>query len=200
MKICLLTKSQHRKPKVFKTGTNINQTTVSAIKRPPKRRNLYIGRLSYSVSTDDRTGTCKKKGVDILCIREISGYKSRLKSFHCVFKFDNDQVESPDFWPENVSFSRFYLNQKASGWPPLFQSISDRVKVCLHNARSVRNKTSHIRNLIEANDFNLILSTETLIKDNSIVEVFLQQCCPKWLLLLECKQKRKKWRRISGVL
>ena len=39
--------SQNRKPKVFKTGTNINHpTTVSAIKRPPKKRLLYIGCLS----------------------------------------------------------------------------------------------------------------------------------------------------------
>ena len=46
--------SQNRKPKVFKTGTNINhQTTVSAIKRQPKRQHLYIGCLSISVSNDD---------------------------------------------------------------------------------------------------------------------------------------------------
>ena len=95
--------SQDRKPKVFKTGTNINhQTTVSAIKRPPKRRHLYMSRLSKSVSTDDITEYYKKNGVDILCIREISRDESRLKSFPCVLKFDNDQVESPNFWPENV--------------------------------------------------------------------------------------------------
>ena len=95
--------SQDRKPIVFKTGTNINQqTTVSAIKSSPKRRRLYIGRLSNAVSTNDITEYCNKKGVDILCIREISRDESRLKSFHCVFKYENDQVESPDFWPENI--------------------------------------------------------------------------------------------------
>ena len=115
--------SQNRKPKIFKTGTNINhQTTVSAIKRPPKRRHLYIGRLSNSVSTDDITEYCKKKGVDILCIREISKDGSRLKSFRCVLKLDNDQVESPDFWPENVSFSHFYSNQKAREWLASFDT------------------------------------------------------------------------------
>ena len=42
--------SQDRRPKVLKTGTNINhQTAVSAIKRPPQRRHLYIRRLSCSV-------------------------------------------------------------------------------------------------------------------------------------------------------
>ena len=98
MEICLLTKSPKKKPKLFKTGINIkHQSTVSAIKKKPKRRHLYIGRLSNSVSTDDITEYCKKKGVDILCIREISRDESRMKSLNCVFKFDNDQVESPDF-------------------------------------------------------------------------------------------------------
>ena len=46
--------SQKSKPKVFKTATNNNhQTTASAIKRPPKRRHLYIGCLINSFSTDD---------------------------------------------------------------------------------------------------------------------------------------------------
>ena len=115
--------SQDRKPKVFKTSTIINhQTAVSAIKRPPKRRHLYIGRLSNSVSTDDIEEYCQIKLADLLCIREISREDSRLKSFYCVFKFDNDQVESPDFWPENVSFSRFYLNQKARDWLASFDT------------------------------------------------------------------------------
>ena len=114
--MCLPVKSLKTKPKVFKTGTNINhQTTVSAIKRPPKRRHLF-GRFSNSVSTDDIREYCKNKGADLLCIREISREDSRLKPFHCVFKFDNDQAESPDFWPENDSFSQFYSNQKAREW------------------------------------------------------------------------------------
>ena len=58
-------KSQDRKPKVLKTDTNINhQTAVSAIKRPPQRRHLYIRRLSNSVSTDDIREYCKIKGAD----------------------------------------------------------------------------------------------------------------------------------------
>ena len=70
-----------RKPKVFKTSTNINhQTTVTAINRPPKRRHLYIVCLSNSVSTDDIKEYCKNKGDDLLCIREISREDSRLKS------------------------------------------------------------------------------------------------------------------------
>ena len=75
--------SQNRKPKDFKTGSNINhQTTVSAIKRSPKRRRLYIGRLNNSVCTDVIRDYCKNKGVDLLFIREISMEESRLKSFH----------------------------------------------------------------------------------------------------------------------
>ena len=98
-----------------------------------------MGRLSNSVSTDDIREYCKNKVADLLCIREIYREDSLLKSFHCVFKFDNDQVESHDFWPENVSFSRFFLNQKAREWLASFdiglsnfETINDRVKVCLH--------------------------------------------------------------------
>ena len=160
--MCTEKEPQDRIPKVFKRGTNVNhQTTVFAIKRPPKRGLVYIGRLSNGVSTDDLRGYCKNKGVDLLCIREI--FKEyRLKSFHCAFKFDNGQVESPDIWPETVSFSRFSLNQKAREWLDAFdtglynlKSANDRLNVCLHNITLICNKTSQIRNPIEANDFNL---------------------------------------------
>ena len=57
---------------------------------------------------------CKNKGADLLCIREIS--------FNCVFKSDNDQVESPDFWPEIDSFSQFYLTQKPREWLASFDT------------------------------------------------------------------------------
>ena len=96
--------SQNKKIKVFKTGLNIHhQTAIRAIKRPVKRRNFYIGCLSKSVPANGIN--FKNKGVELLCIREISREESRLKSFHCVFIFDNDQDESPNFWPKNVSFS-----------------------------------------------------------------------------------------------
>ena len=108
--------SQKIKPKVFKTGTDINHlTTVSAIKRPPRRRHLYIGLINNSVSTDGITECFRKKGVDILCIREISRDVFRLKTFHCVFKFDNDQIESPDFWPKNVSFCTILFESESEG-------------------------------------------------------------------------------------
>ena len=118
---------QDRKPKVFKTRTNINhQTTVSVIKRPPKRWHLYIGCLQNCVSTDDTTEYCKKKEVDILLIREISGDESRLKSFHSVFKFDNDQVASLNFWSENVSFSQFCFTIFYK-WLSNAKAVSERV-------------------------------------------------------------------------
>ena len=95
--------SQNKKTIVFKTGTNIYyQTAVNAFKRPVKRRHFYNGCLNNSVSTDDIN--CKNKGVDLLCIREISREKFRLKPFHFVFKFDTDQVEYTNLGPKNVSF------------------------------------------------------------------------------------------------
>ena len=94
--------------KFSRRAQNINhQTKVSAIKRPPQRRHLYIDRLSNFVSTDDKN-YCMNTAADLLCIREISREDSHLKSFHCVFNFDNDLVESHNFWPKKVSFSRFF--------------------------------------------------------------------------------------------
>ena len=104
-----------------------------------------------------------------MCIREMSREESRQRPFHCVFKFDNDQVESPDFWPENFSLSQFYLNQKDREWLASFdtwlsnsKSVNNRVKVCLQNARYKKSYWSLIEVLREillklmilANNFN----------------------------------------------
>ena len=112
--------SHDRKPKVFNTGRNINhQTAVSAIKRPQKRRHLYIGRLSNSVSTDDIRECYKNRGPDILCILEISREDSCLNAFHCVFNFDNHQVESPDFWPEKCFIFTILFKSESEGMASL---------------------------------------------------------------------------------
>ena len=46
----------------------------------------------------------------------ISKSKAQLKGFHCVFKFDEEKVDLLEFWPENVTVSRFYMNEVASDW------------------------------------------------------------------------------------
>ena len=38
-----------------------------------------------------------------LVVRQISKSEAHLKVFHYVFKFDEEKVELPDFWPENVT-------------------------------------------------------------------------------------------------
>ena len=75
--------------------------------------------------------------------------------------------------------------------------VSDCVKNCLHNARSVRNKTSQIRNLIEADDFNPIILTENWIRDNSNDEFFLQQCCPNGYYYLSANRKKEMCRGLA---
>ena len=56
---------------------------------------------------------CVEKNVELLHISQISKSEAHLKAVHCVFKFDEEKVELPDFWPENVTVSRFYLNEAA---------------------------------------------------------------------------------------
>ena len=98
-----------------------------------KIRHLYIGRLSNSVSTDDITKHCKKKGVDIQCIREISRDEPRLKSFHCVFKFENDvfkfvfsnlirKLNLQISGPKMFHFHHFGFNQNAREWLASFDT------------------------------------------------------------------------------
>ena len=72
-----------------------------------------------------------------------------------------------------------------------FKTVNDGLKVCLHNARSVRNKTSQIRNSIEAVDFNLIILTIMWIKDNVNDEFHLHQCCPNGYYYLSANRKEK---------
>ena len=105
-----------RSTKELKTGTNTNPAVVKGVKKPPKRRHLYVGRLSQNITASEMEEYCIENNVELLHIRQISKSEAHLKAFHCVFKFDEEKVESPDFWPENVTVSRFYLNEAARDW------------------------------------------------------------------------------------
>ena len=59
---------------------------------------------------------CVENNVEVLHIRQISRSEAHLKSFYCVFIFDEEKVELPDFWPENFTMSRCYLNEAARDW------------------------------------------------------------------------------------
>ena len=80
------------------------------------RRHLYVGRLSQNITASEMEEYCIENNVELLHIRQISKSEAHLKAFHCVFKFDEEKVELPDFWPENVTVSRFYLNEAARDW------------------------------------------------------------------------------------
>ena len=104
-----------RSTKEVKTGTNTNPAVIKGVKKPPKRRHLYVGRLSQNITASEMEEYCIEFDVELLHIRQISKSEARLKAFHCVFKFD-EKVELPDFWPENVMVSRFYLKEAARDW------------------------------------------------------------------------------------
>ena len=50
---------------------------------------------------------CAENIVELLHIRQILKSEVHLKSFHFVFKFDEEKVEVPNFWPQSVTVSRF---------------------------------------------------------------------------------------------
>ena len=59
---------------------------------------------------------CAENNVELLPFRQILKSEAHLKAFHCVVNFDEEKVELPDFWPENVTVSRFYLNEASRDW------------------------------------------------------------------------------------
>ena len=59
---------------------------------------------------------CDANGIALLHVRQILRLKSQLKSFYCVFNFEDEKVQSPDFWCENVTVSRLYLIEPAREW------------------------------------------------------------------------------------
>ena len=103
-------------PKEVKTGTNTNPAVIKSVKKPPKRRHLYVGRLSQNLAASELEEFCVKKNVKLHHIRQHSKSEAHLKAFYCVFKFDKEKIELPDFWPENVTVSRYYLNEAARDW------------------------------------------------------------------------------------
>ena len=105
-----------RSTKEVKTGTNTNPAVIKGVKKPPKHRHLYVGRLSQKITASEMEEYCIENNDELLHIRQISKSEAHLKAFHCVFKFDEEKVELPDFWPENVTVSRFYLNKAARDW------------------------------------------------------------------------------------
>ena len=94
---------------------------------------------------------CVENNVELLHIRQLSRSEDHLKASHCVFKFDEEKVELPVFWPENNTMSRFCLDEATRDWlkrmdqywllasPPLKQKStkqrSTELNICLHNVR-----------------------------------------------------------------
>ena len=59
---------------------------------------------------------CTENDVELFHIRQISASEAHLKSFHCLFKFDEEKIELLFFWPKNITGSRFYLNEATRDW------------------------------------------------------------------------------------
>ena len=56
---------------------------------------------------------CVENNVELLLFRQISKSEAHPKAFHCVFKFNEEKDELFDFWPENVTVSRFLQKEAA---------------------------------------------------------------------------------------
>ena len=177
-----------------KTGTNTNPTVIKGVKKPPKHRHLYLAWLSQIITASEMENYCVENNVELLLVGQILKSEAYLKAFHCVFRFDEKKVELPDFLPENVKVSRFYLKETARDWLkqvdqnwllasfPLKQRCTE-LNICLHNIRSVRNKTKDVNAFMETNKISLGVFTESWITNNSDDNFIQKQCCPRVFFL-----------------
>ena len=174
-------------------GINTKPAVIKGVKKPPKPPNLYVGRLIHNITASELEEHCVEKNVELLHIRQMSISESHLKGFQCVFKFDEEKFELHGIWPENVTVSRFYLNEAARDWlkkvdlcsqlasPPLKQRStkqrSTELNICLHNVRSVRSKIKDVNFFSEVNEISLGVFIELWITNNSDDDFILKQCC-----------------------
>ena len=85
---------------------------------------------------------------------------------HCVFEFDEANDKLPDFWPENVTVSRFYLNEAARDWLKkltkiVLDSNQRRHKdlqdlIFVYKMYALSNKTKEVNALLEVNEINRV--------------------------------------------
>ena len=73
-----------RSTKEVTTGTNTNPAVIKGVKKPPKRRHLYVGRLSQNITASEMEEYCVENNVELLHIRQISKSEPHLKAFHCI--------------------------------------------------------------------------------------------------------------------
>ena len=95
--------------------TNNNPTVIKVVKNPPKRRHFYVGRLSEKITISQMEEYCVESNLKLLQFRQISKSEAQLKVFHSAIKFDEEKFELTDFWSENFSVLKFYLNETARG-------------------------------------------------------------------------------------
>ena len=70
-----------RASKELKTGTNTNTSVISGVKRPPKRRQIYIGRLSQHISVTEMKENCETNRIQLIHIRQVSRMESQLNNY-----------------------------------------------------------------------------------------------------------------------
>ena len=150
---------------------------------------------------------CVENNVELLHIRQILKSEAYLKAFQCVFNFDEDK---PDFtwflaWKRYgvkilPDWSRPWLAKKVDrNWlvsPPLKQRSTEQrsteLNTCLHNVRSIRNKTKDVNALLEVNEISLRVFIESWITNNSDDDFILKQYCTPGFLFYSAPRVNKR--------
>ena len=149
--------------------------------------------MSQNITASELEEYCVENNIELLHSRQISKPEAHLKAFHRVFKFDEEKVELPDFWPENVTVSKC-LNVAARDWlkkldqngllasPQLIQRTKPRsaeLNHCLHYVRSVSNDAKDVNALLEVFEIGFGVFIESQITNNSGNDFILKKCCPQ---------------------
>ena len=69
---------------------------------------------------------------------------------------------------------------------------STELNICLHNVRSIRNKTKDVNALLEVNEISLGVFIEARITNNSDDDFILKQCCPSGFLSYSAPRVNKR--------
>ena len=88
------------------------------------------------------------------------------------------------------------VDQNCSLDSPQFEQrtkqCSTELNICLHNVRSVRNKTKDVKCISKLNDINFVVFIASWITNNSDNDFFLKQCCRQRFFFYSVPRKKKR--------
>ena len=104
-----------KRSKEVKTGTKQEFLDIIRCQKNRSRRHTYVGRLGQHITTTEIEQYSSTNDVGLLHVRQISKSEPLHKSFHCVFKFNDEKLNHPFSCPKTL-FLKNYPDNTALEW------------------------------------------------------------------------------------